>query len=105
MDAKKFITEYVRMCKSFGEEGYDSCGDPCDGCPINEVLNRNDCSMLALAENPELAVELVNDWSVAHPLVTNRDKIREVFGEAEMLKLTAPVGWWDLEYNAGGCDE
>ncbi len=68
MDAKEFIKERNRMCKSFGDLN-------CDGCPINDILRCSDLEHF----NPEM-VDAVEKWSKEHPLKTNRDALKEKFG-------------------------
>ena len=90
MDAVKYIKEYRRMCASFGGS--------CDGCPISRAKMRDNCSCDEFINaNPEIAVENVEYWSNEHPVMTNRQKLVEVFGKKADC-LTAPSGWWDEEY-------
>lgn len=70
MDAKEFLLERKRMCDAFGSS--------CAGCP---AYNLNSCRRIRLT-NAEMDgfIEAVEKWSKDHPIVTNRDKFREIFG-------------------------
>lgn len=70
------MAEYVevlkqkeRMCKSV-----DSCGE----CPLNR-LSDIECKHYLLA-NPTEAEEIIMNWAKEHPVKTNADKFKEVFG-------------------------
>ena len=76
IEALKFLLEWKRMCKSFGER----CGD----CPL--WINHADfwCNHILDAmpeEDAEKIVSIVSEWSKEHPIVTNEMKVREVFGD------------------------
>ena len=69
MDAKEFIKERNRMCKSFED-------DDCYGCPLlNHTLGCSDLEEF----NPEM-VDAVEKWSKEHSVKTNRDALKEKFG-------------------------
>lgn len=65
MDAVEFIKAQKRMCSHYNS---------CDGCPFEE----GGCG--SLWQNPEEAVEKVEEWTKTHPLKTNADKIEEITG-------------------------
>ena len=92
MDAVEFLKEKKRMCEP----------NDCINCPMGRV-QRNDDKPCAeyIWDCPEKAVAIVERWSSEHPIITNRQKTREVFGD-ETNKLTAPYEWWDSEYKAPG---
>lgn len=50
----------------------------CEGCPIYAEAN-SDCERWCF-DHYEKAEELVRKWEDEHPIVTNADKFREVFG-------------------------
>ena len=76
MEFKEFAKLQVRMCvKNFA----------CRECPMyaefcnSEFWTANKCREASYL-NPEKAEEIVRRWADEHPLVTNRQKFREVFG-------------------------
>lgn len=76
MDAVKFIKERNRMCKSFSPD--------CEGCRIDEVKPViNECVLWTL-DNPEKAVQIVEEWSAAHPRKTRQDVFLEQWPEAKL---------------------
>lgn len=87
MDAKKYIEEYNRMCKSYGLK--------CRSCPGNHIYCNTD--------NLEM-IDIVEKWSKEHPKITNAMKFEEVFGfklsrsnpSSEYLYM--PENWLNQEY-------
>ena len=73
MDAVKFVKEYLRMCTKV-----DDCGD----CP---VCKTDFCTVPAKERSQESAeeiVELVEEWSAAHPRKTRQSVFLEQYPEA-----------------------
>lgn len=66
MEAKFFLSELKRMCKH-------------SSCPDCDFMGRN-CNYPAICDDTDKAVEAVEKWSREHPILTNADKIKEVFG-------------------------
>ena len=73
MEASKFIKESIRMC---------NCND-CADCPAGVscacIMTVND-----LANNDETLknyIAIVEKWSAEHPVITNLDKLVEIFGD------------------------
>jgi hypothetical protein len=107
MDAKQFLKEARRMCKTFVE------GDmQCHDCPMEDGVLCN-LRTAFRGENTtisdEAIVAAVEQWSKEHPLVTNGQKLREfvtalgghfpTMGEAHgTITLTISSDWWDAEY-------
>ena len=63
MDAVKFVKEYLRMCTKV---------DECEDCP---VCKTDFCTVPAKERSQKSAekiVELVEEWSAAHPLKTRQ---------------------------------
>ena len=63
MDAVKFVKEYLRMCTKV---------DECEDCP---VCKTDFCTVPAKERSQESAeeiVELVEEWSTAHPHKTRQ---------------------------------
>jgi hypothetical protein len=79
MDALKFLKEWKRM--------HDSV-DGCLNCPIDE-LDSMDCGMGAI-HAPEKAIEIVEEWSKAHPQRTRLTVLLEQY--PAMKKIERP---WD----------
>lgn len=73
MDAVKFIQERNRMCKSFGDE--------CAGCPANDTIYRCKFS-ITVGDEAAKQVELLEEWSAAHPLKTRQSVFLEQWPEA-----------------------
>ena len=64
MDAVKFVKEYLRMCTKV---------DKCEDCPVNKT---DFCTVPAKERSQKSAeeiVELVEEWSAAHPRKTRQD--------------------------------
>lgn len=73
MDAVKFIEERNRMCKSFGDE--------CVGCPANDIIYRCKFS-ISVGDEAAKQVELLEEWSAAHPRKTRQSVFLEQWPEA-----------------------
>lgn len=64
MDAVEFLKEAARMCKSSNRF--------CSDCPLFSVgCGKGD---------PDETVDIVEQWSREHPVMTNAQKFKEVFG-------------------------
>ena len=73
MEASKFIKESIRMCD---HNDCASCpaGDSCS-CIMTSNDLANDGKVL------ENYVAIVEKWSKEHPIITNLDKMVEIFGD------------------------
>lgn len=91
MDARDFIKNAKRMCNAHDGSCHDCPGNstPKDGCIIR-VLNSFDIR--------DAEIEAVENWAKEHPLVTNRQKITEVFGLNSKILMAMPSHWLDQEY-------
>nr|DAG39591.1 MAG TPA: hypothetical protein [Bacteriophage sp.] len=100
MDAVKFLQERVRMCNSFSPD--------CEGCRVDEVKPvMNECCQW-MFENPERAVNIVEEWSAAHPRKTRQSVFLEQWPNAEI----SADGWLeiypcevDTTYGGQSCDK
>lgn len=63
MDAVEYLKERARMCNSY---------ERCSECPLLNV----GCG----ESNPDETVDIVEQWSREHPVMTNAMKFEEVFG-------------------------
>lgn len=72
MDAVKFIEERNRMCKSFGDE--------CASCPANDIIYRCKFS-ISVGDEAAKQVELLEEWSAAHPRKTRQSVFLEQYPE------------------------
>lgn len=76
MDAVKFIKERNRMCKT---------NVSCYGCPAHDIGSSNSCKFAM--ENwfsPEQQINLVKEWSAAHPRKTRQSAFLEQWPEAKI---------------------
>lgn len=89
MEFTKVAKEYSRMCNAYPY----SCNDGNDVCPMDKVRGKEYvCRYWTLVVDPEKAEEVIMDWAKEHPVVTNRDKFKEVFGIDPVL-----VDWWSIK--------
>ena len=75
MDAVKFVKEYLRMCTKV---------DDCEDCP---VCKTDFCTVPAKERSQESAeeiVELVEEWSAAHPRKTRQSVFLEQYPNARV---------------------
>ena len=76
MDAVKFVKEYLRMCTKV---------DKCEDCPVNKT---DFCAVPAKERSQESAekiVELVEEWSAAHPRKTRQNVFLEQYPNAKVV--------------------
>lgn len=79
MDAIKFMTEYQRMCTSYGR---------CEDCPLKAD---KPCCEMPYRYTKELSsnlIKVVDDWSDNHPVVTRADLFKKIYPNAA----TGPSG-------------
>lgn len=95
IDAVQFLKTAYRLC-----DEYDGL---CRKCPLygEETLCVLDLGVRT--DDIEKAVEAVEEWGLAHPILTNAMKFKEVFGfehphTTECIKESTPYGWWDEPY-------
>lgn len=95
MDAAKYLTEKFRMCKH-----YSCCQAVPNQCPLSKVKKQFNCSDWAVM-HPTEAVAIVEKWSAEHPVKTNAEKFKEVFGTYVACidgAATITEAWWDAPY-------
>ena len=104
MNAIEFINEARRMC--FSHHGYCKNGEECQAMYETRCL----VDIFANELDPVEAVRIVEEWSKAHPVQTNADKFKEVFGSTGLLYEMFDFNskgygvhhskWWDKPYEA-----
>lgn len=95
MEAIEFLKEAQRMCKSYAD---------CGGCPLRNFA----CGFVRCMENyPDAgmrcATKAVEQWSKEHPIITNAQKLKEVFGDKAIYAISSPnvqalKDWLDEPY-------
>lgn len=70
MEFQEFWKERKRLCGHYKE---------CDLCPMHSILASTSCEV-GCVKNPKEAEQIVKKWANEHPIVTNADKFKEVFG-------------------------
>lgn len=76
MDAVKFLEERNRMCKSFAPD--------CEGCRVDEAKPVVDECFRWILDNPERAVQIVEQWSAAHPRKTQQSEFLKQWPNARL---------------------
>lgn len=70
MDSIELLKTARQMCT----------GRSCDDCPVGKDLCVTGAVSRRSDEELRLAVERIEEWGETHPLITNAEKFREVFG-------------------------
>ena len=73
MDAVKFVKEYLRMCTKVYE---------CEDCPVCKTYLCTVPAKERSQKSAEKIVELVEEWSAAHPRKTRQSVFLEQYPEA-----------------------
>lgn len=104
MDAVDFIKNKHRMCKYYRS---------CLGCPLSEYVNKTTISCGGfIKDNPEIAVNVIENWSKEHPSKTMLQDFLEKYPKAILdtnktpLNICPPdLGYTNHKLCAGGiCD-
>lgn len=92
MKAFEFLKEYNRMCET---------NKDCQGCPLKGTT----CSIGTELSEEEMIniVDKTEQWSKEHPIMTNVQKLKEVFGEKAIYAISsqnvqALKDWLDEPY-------
>lgn len=86
---QKIAKEYQRLCDAF---------ETCEGCPLVDLVKTTpNCETGVFRRYPEEAEDIIMQWAVEHPIKTNRDKFREVFG-MDLVVTGDTSKWLDEEY-------
>ena len=91
--------EAQRMCKSYPD---------CKGCP----LIKSACGLIRCIggysdADIQCAIKVVEQWSKEHPIKTNAQKFKEVFGDKAIYAISSPnvqalKNWLDEPYKEPG---
>ena len=73
---KDFVKQFKRMCNTYNNE--------CSKCPLTDHRGVYLCFRWCF-EDPKLAEEVIMKWAEQNPVMTNRDKFIEVFGNEPLL--------------------
>ena len=80
---EEYKKTYIRMMDSnrIYFKGARSCdGVSCSKCPVHSLCKEPTSESFQASE----IIELVEQWGKDHPVVTNREKWKEVFGSAKI---------------------
>lgn len=92
MEALKFLKEYARMCN------YSAT---CYGCPLEGTTCTIDADL-----SKEQMIDIIDkteQWSKEHPIITNAQKFKEIFGNEAIYAISSPnmqafKDWLDEPY-------
>lgn len=94
------MAEYQEVVKQFKRMCESNCSD-CRQCPIESYRGFYHCWRW-VSEEPEKSEELIMQWADEHPLITNRDKFKEVFGfdpvQMDWCNISRAATWLSDEY-------
>lgn len=110
MTEQEYQRNLIRMWDSIRNEGKgeeDCSGIRCTDCPFYGKVCKKYATDADAVFNAHEAIEIVENWAKEHPIVTNSDKFREVFGK-EIHKdscVNPTITCGDCEYyNGCECD-
>ena len=83
MDAREYIREKARLCKTTGI---------CRECVLNGICNTMEANVMTVIR--------VEQWSKENPIITNLMNFEEVFGESVLEEDRKKLlgWWWDQPY-------
>lgn len=85
---KEVMKQYKRMCDA---------QEICQKCPVNEIRGLYTCYR-TLVDKPDVMEEIVMQWAEEHPVKTNRDIFKEVFGFDPFTIDLFGTAWFEKEY-------
>ena len=92
----KIANEYKRLCDAF---------ETCKDCPLNDLVkNTPNCETGVFRRYPEDAESIIMQWATEHPIKTNRDKFKEVFGLDYFDPFPGGCSAWLTDEYKGGQD-
>ena len=81
MDAVEFLKEEDRMCDKYKSSSDYTCSD----CPCHSKRNGTDKICISLRKtSPAKYVEIVEKWSVDHPVKTRQSEFLKMFPNAKI---------------------
>lgn len=87
LSKEEFQRTYIRMMDSLRDplnpnlKGRSDCkGVCCDCCPLNKLDDGKSTTCSNMTYVAMDVIEIVEQWGKDHPVMTNGDKFREVFG-------------------------
>lgn len=83
MEMTQYQKDLVRMWDSLRTDykgSHNCCPILCEQCPLNKGACSGD-GFTHTIFNAEKAIEIVTQWAKEHPIVTNEDKFKEVWGK------------------------
>lgn len=85
MDAVKFVHERLRMCNSYTHRDSEDivCSPDCEIHKLMKRARRNSCEE-AIYNHTQEVVEIVERWSIDHPVKTRQSKFLELYPFAAM---------------------
>lgn len=95
MEFKDFWKQKQRMCKNKGV----CCPSGGKDCPMTKLgtsINVFACAEV-IEKHPIEAEQIVEQWAKEHPIVTNEDKFKEVFGDVIKDLYTSGVVTEDVD--------
>lgn len=106
MKQAEYLKNVVRMWDSIRSDykGKANCsGVSCSNCPLYGKVCGADMNTVAHAYK---AIEIVDEWVKEHPVQTNADKFRELFGvEPPIAACVNNIGCEHCKfYKNGGCN-
>nr|DAG62557.1 MAG TPA: hypothetical protein [Caudoviricetes sp.] len=79
MDFVKFAHNRNRMCNA--QRGQ---GEGCKGCPLDQIMDRKSVCSVWCFQNPEKAIEAVEQWAAEHPVKTRQSEFLTMFPGADV---------------------
>ena len=79
MDFVKFAHDRKRMCNA--QRGQ---GEGCKDCPLDQIMDRNSVCSVWCFQNPEKAIEAVEQWAAEHPVKTRQSVFLAQYPEVKL---------------------
>ena len=107
MDAVLFVREYQRMCDAEYKKGDTWCRS-CPLFPVRVRLSQPIMCKDLILDHIEDFAPIVEQWSKEHPVQTNEEMFKEVFGSLIGIFVYSrgeygcfiPQNWWGEPYEA-----
>lgn len=105
MEMTQFQRDFVRMLDSMRDtcKGAINCigidADKCEKCLLADICDNE------ILYNAEKVIEIVTQWAKEHPVVTMKDKYKEVFGVDPVSKRGGCVCPFDAGLSDCNCTD